>query len=153
VDLELARADLMHALQAETRSGARFAAAHTILIDRGQEAFDLPASGARSLHDIVRIAADAPPSRARRDFAVLLVHALGVSGLLPNRGEAEAAVRSFLERALLNPLRRAGYPFDGTPYDKRGFLAALHVSIDEHLRPPEPSIPRWIHGGATPGEG
>jgi hypothetical protein len=43
-------------------------------------------------------------------------------------------------------LRRAGYPFDGTTYDKRLALAGLHATIDEHLRMPEPSIPRWLHG-------
>ena len=57
-------------------------------------------------------------------------------------------ILALLERALLNPLRRAGYPFDAAPYDKRQALARLHATIDEHLRPFEPSIPRWLHGGA-----
>lgn len=54
-------------------------------------------------------------------------------------------MRSFLERVSLNPLRRAGYPFDGSPYVRRRALARSNATIDEHLRPFEPSIPRWVH--------
>jgi len=32
----------------------------------------------------------------------------------------------------------AGYPFDGSAYDKRPALARLHVTIQEHLRRREP---------------
>jgi len=146
VDLEAARAALARALgshhPAATRA-ARFGAARAILLEHGIAALRVTRL---SLDEIVRAATPLPPSEARRDFAVLLVHALAVEGLLPARGEAERAIHAFLERALLNPLRRAGYPFDGTPYDKRRALAGLHATIDEHLRPPEPSIPRWLHG-------
>lgn len=144
MNLEAARAAL-------ARTGTDLNAARTVLIDFGTESVG-PGSGARSLADLIRIAANAPPSRARRDFAVLLVHALGVDGLLSNRGEAADALRSFIERALLNALRRAGYPFDGTAYDKRHALAGLHATIEEHLRPLEPSIPRWLHGVVRPDE-
>jgi hypothetical protein len=146
VDLDAARADL-------ARAGTNLNTARAILIQFGTEAFDLPPSGARSLDDIVRIAANAPSSRPRRDFAVLLVLAFGIDGLLPNRGATADTVRSFVERALLNALRRAGYPFDGAAYDKRRALAGLHATIDEHLRPLEPSFPRWLQGTVPPDEG
>jgi hypothetical protein len=148
VDLDKARTDLARA----SAAGTNLNAARAVLIDFGTEAFGLPRSGARSLADIVRIAADAPPSRTRRAFAVLLVQALGIEGLLPNRGDAADATRSFIERALLNALRRAGYPFDGSTYDKRRFLAGLHATIDEHLRPLEPTMPRWLQGIVPPDE-
>jgi hypothetical protein len=117
-----------------------------VLVDRGIEALGITPRPGLSFGDFVRIAIDAPATETRRAYAVLLVHALGVPGLLPARGQAASDTQSLLERALLNPLRRAGYPFDGTPYDKRQALGRLHLTIDEHLRPPEPSIPRWIHG-------
>jgi hypothetical protein len=148
VDLDKARADRASA----SGAGTDLNAARAVLIDFGTEAFGLPRSGARSLTEIIRIAAKAPPSRTRRAFAVLLVHALGVEGLLPIRGDAADASRSFIERALLNGLRRAGYPFDGSTYDKRRFLAALHATIDEHLRPLEPTMPRWLQGIVPPDE-
>jgi hypothetical protein len=148
MDLDKARADLAQA----SGAGKDFNTARAVLIDSGTQAFGLPGSGARSLADIIRIAAEAPPSRARRNFAALLVHALGVEGLLPHRGDAAEALRSFVERALINALRRAGYPFDGSAYDKRRFLAGLHATIDEHLRPLEPTMPRWLQGIVPPDE-
>jgi len=155
VDLDAARADLARVSRAAApggRAGANLSAARAILIDFGSEAFGLAPSAARSLDDLLRVAANAPPSRPRRDFAVLLVQALGVESLLPHRGAAADAPRSFIESALLNALRRAGYPFDGSSYDKRRALAGLHATIDEHLRPLEPSFPRWLQGTVPPDE-
>lgn len=146
MDLEAARAELSRAAAtAAPSTGMRFRAAHDVLAARGVEALGITGAGL-ALDEIVRIAIEAPPTEARRAFAVLLVHALGLPGLLPTRGRTADDVRLFLERALLNPLRRAGYPFGGTPHDKRQALARLHATIDEHLRPPEPSIPLWLHG-------
>ena len=149
MDVEAARDELIRALNADAsadRGSTRFRAARDVLIDRGTQALDLTESPGRSLDTIVEIASTATMTPSLRAFAVLLVHALGTDGLLPSRGKAEDQLRSFLERALLNPLRRADYPFDGSAYDKRQALARLHATIQEHLRPPEPSIPRWIHG-------
>jgi hypothetical protein len=140
MDLKAARADLARAL------GSGNAAARAVLIQRGIEALGTAQTANISLDELIRLVTEAPPSRPRRDFAVLLVHALAIDGPLPARGESERIIRSFLERALLNPLRRAGYPFDGTPYDKRQALARLHTAIDEHLRPLEPTMPRWLQG-------
>jgi hypothetical protein len=124
----------------------RVRAARDMLVERGVAALQIQPGPGITLGEIIRIAVDAPPSEARREFAVLLVFALGFEGTLPTRGETERHIQSFLERALLNPLRRANYPFDGTRYDKRQALAGLHATIAEHLRPLELTIPSWIHG-------
>jgi hypothetical protein len=142
MDFDAARAELDAAAQSERR----LRLAREVLIEYGIEAFRIPPHPGVSLDEVLRIAAGTPPDDGRRAFAVLLVHAVGIDGFLPARGETERHIRSFLEQALLNPLRRAGYPFDGTTYEKRQALVALHATIDEHLRPLEPSIPRWLHG-------
>jgi hypothetical protein len=143
MDIEAARTEIARALGAGQTG---FRAAKAMLVERGVEALSIPPSHALSLGDIVKTATKAAPTDARRDFAVLLVHALGVDGLLPAHGETERAIHAFLESALLNPLRRAGYPLAGTRYEKRQMLARLHATISEHLRPFEPTIPGWIHG-------
>jgi hypothetical protein len=56
------------------------------------------------------------------------------------------AIVRYLERVLHHPLRRALYPFDGSTDRKRLVLERLHATIDEHMRPLEPSIPTWIPG-------
>ncbi len=146
MDIEAARNELIRAAAADALAGTRFPGAHQVLVDSGIAALGLTPRPDLAIDAIVRIAIDAPRTEARRDFAVLLVHALGIPGLLPSRGPAATPIQSFLERALLNPLRRAGYPFDGSPYDKRQALARLHETIDEHLRPPELTMPRWLQG-------
>ena len=150
MDIEAARTEITRALGAVTSDGTAFRAARTVLINSGIEALSVTPSPGVSLDDIIRTAMDAAPTADRRDFAVLLVHALGVKGLLPVHGETEPNIQLFLERALLNPLRRAGYPFGGTRYEKRQALAGLHAMINEHLRPSEPTFPRWIHGVGFP---
>ena len=155
MDLATARAELTQTVCDATRSGdakGSSQAAHAVLIRHGIEALGFGQSTALTVGDILRIAAETPPGDGRRDFALLLVHAVGVTGTSLVRGETERLLHSFLERALLNPLRRAGYPFNGTAYEKRQALLALHATIDEHLRPLEPSIPSWIHGLGLEGE-
>jgi len=146
MDIEALRAQLSAALDAAAPGEQRVRSAREWLIKRGIETLQIPPRPGIALDEIVRAAIGAPPTAARREYAVILVLALGVEGLLPTRGETERLIRSFLEHALLNPLRRADYPFGGSPYDKRQALAGLHATIDEHLRPLEPSIPRWLHG-------
>jgi hypothetical protein len=146
MDIEAIRARLSGTPDIAAPTEQRVRAAREWLIQRGTETLQIPPRPGTALDEIIRVAIGAPPTEARREFAVILVCALGIEGLLPTRGEIERLIRSFLEQALLNPLRRAGYPFDGSPYDKRRALASLHTTIDEHLRPLEPSIPRWLHG-------
>jgi hypothetical protein len=154
MDHEAARADLTRALNAAPSGALRARAGLQVLIARGAEAVGIDAHGttaepALPLDAIVSAATAAPRSDARRAFAVLLVHALGIPGLLPPRGETARVVQVFLESVLLNPPRRAGYPFDGSPYDKRQALLALHATIDDHLRPLESTMPSWLHGLGT----
>jgi hypothetical protein len=146
MDIEGLRADLTGALHGTSSGPQRVRAARERLIKRGVEALQIAPRPGAALDEIIGIAMGAPPTDARREFAVVLVIALGIEGVLPTRGATERLIQSFLEQALLNPLRRAGYPFNGTPYDKRQTLAGLHATIEEHLRPLEPSIPRWLHG-------
>lgn len=114
MDIETARTELLRALDGIMQGGPHLHAAHKVLGDRGVEALGITSHAGLFLDEIVRIAADAPRTAGRRAFAVLLVHALGVRGLLPARGRTAGDIQLFLERALLNPLRRANYPFDGT---------------------------------------
>ena len=120
---------------------AKTSHARACLARVGAEALSLPATSA--LTDVIAAAADAPRSPELRAFAVLVVRALAADGLVPVRGGAERTLHRFLESALLNPLRRAAYPFSGSLYDKRQALKALHATIDEHLRPLEPTFPNW----------
>lgn len=152
MDIDAFRSELFGALEATVPAERRLRAARERLIKRGIVALQVPPRPGIGLDEVIRAAIGATPTEARREFAVLLVYAFGIDGLLPTRGETERLIRSFLEQALLNPLRRANYPFDGSPYDKRQALAGLHATIDEHLRPPEPSIPRWLHGVGPRGE-
>jgi hypothetical protein len=146
MDIEAIRAQLSGTLGLAAPADQRVRIARDWLIKHGIETLQIPPRPGIALDEIFRVAIGAPATEARREFAVFLVLALGMDGLLPIRGETERLIQSFLELALLNPLRRAGYPFNGTAYDKRQALAGLHTSIDEHLRPLEPSIPRWMHG-------
>lgn len=103
----------------------------------------IPEAVGGSLEARLRHAASLPRSDASRAFAVVLMRVLDAAD---PRGETERAIQSFIEQALLNPLRRAGYPFDGPVYDKRQALRRLATEIEPFLRVPEDSIPRWIHG-------
>jgi hypothetical protein len=152
MDTEAIRAELIGAGDATAPTEQRVRDTRELLIKRCIEALQMPTRSGIALDDILRIAIGRPPTEARREYAVMLVYAIGIEGVLPIRGEAERLIRSFLEQALLNPLRRAGYPFDGTAYDKRQALAGLHATIDEHLRPLEPTMPRWLHGSGSQGK-
>src|SRR5580704_1798001 len=115
MDLDMARAELELALRSpDADDDSRKRAARTVLIAHGS-GFCPDASGLRTLEEVIQAAAASPRSKARTDFAVLLVHAFANAGVLPMRGAAEAPIRSFLESTLRNALRRAGYRFDATP--------------------------------------
>jgi hypothetical protein len=146
MDSEAIRAGLIGAADDTAPVKQRVRATRELLITRGIDALQIPPHPGIALDEVIRSAIGAPPTDVRREFAVLLVYAAGVEGVLPTRGVTERLIQSFLERTLLNPLRRAGYPFNGRAYDKRQALAGLHATIDEHLRPLEPSIPCWLHG-------
>ncbi len=123
----------------------RFRAARAMLRDRAARATG--ASAALSLADILRLAETHPITPELRGLAVLLVHALAVPGLVDT---GFPSIQSFLERVLQHALRRAGYDFDASSDRKRLVLERLHETLDEHMRPLELSIPRWIHDPPSP---
>ena len=147
MDEEHARRELNAVLSAaELPAERRARALQRILIEQGRASFGV---GPASLHQIICHATQAPQSPERRAFAVLLVHALRIKDAVRPRGSAaqfDRDVCSFIESALLNPLRRAAYPFTASTYDKMQFLSNLHSTLDEHMKPLEPTFPPWLSG-------
>lgn len=136
--------DVLRAAEMPAKSRAR--AVQRILIEQGQAVFGI---GPVSLHQMIRHAAQASQSAERRAFAVLLVHALRIKDAVRPRGSAaqfDRDVCTFVESALLNPLCRAAYPFTASTYDKMQMLSDLHATIDEHMKPLEPTFPPWLSG-------
>jgi hypothetical protein len=89
----------------------------------------------------IRLAMDASDPAARRDCAVLFVHALAMHGLIPNASAND--VCSLMESALRNPLLRCGYPFNGSIEEKMQVLERLHRTIGELMQPLQPTFPNW----------
>ncbi|HEY3846771.1 MAG TPA: hypothetical protein VGL95_06630 [Acetobacteraceae bacterium] len=149
--LDLARA--MEATSATPHAPDRFRVARQLLITRGAEALHINPVAAPGIADIFGRAASAAASPARRAFAVLIVVALAEPGLLSVRSSQarlDRDVHALLESALPDVLRRSGYPFAGDFDAKRQSLARLHASIDEYLRPLEPTFPAWLSGLPPP---
>jgi hypothetical protein len=133
----------------EVSAGNRLGPVRQWLVTCGATALGLDPAATPDIAALVEHAARAPASPARRAFAVLLVDALGVPGLLAVRSSQARlgrATQALLESALPDVLLRAGYPFGADLEARRKALARLPTSIDEHLRPPEPSIPTWLSG-------
>src|SRR4051812_17755180 len=116
MDLQDARRDLAQALSG--RAGRtvkrRIRAARQSLVLRGEEALGYDRPSGNTIHDIIQLAASAPSSLARRTFAVLLIDALAVDGLVESkapRSQLHHDICAFMETALPDVLRRCGYPF------------------------------------------
>lgn len=152
MDLAQARLDLARALRtasAAPHSADRFREARQLLVTSGAEALRIDSAAAPGLAEMIGRAASAPAGPGRRAFAVLIVEALAVPGLLSVRSaqaRLDRDIRALVESALPDVLLRAGYPFGGDADAKYRSLGRLHASIDEHLRPFEPSIPTWLSG-------
>ncbi|HTB43985.1 MAG TPA: hypothetical protein VK741_10200 [Acetobacteraceae bacterium] len=152
VDVTQARLDLARALEAASaapNAADRFRAARQVLISHGAAVPHIGPAVTAGLLDLVERAAHAPASPARRVFAVLLVDALAVPGLLSVRSSQarlDRGIRTLVENALPDVLLRAGYPFGGDADAKRRLLSRLHATIEDHMRPLEPSIPTWLSG-------
>ena len=151
MNLEQALYDLRQASDERTEPNAasRIRAGRQVLIVRGYEAFGIKHSASLSLHDLITIAVNAPSTAARRTFAVLLVHALAVEGLVASkshRGQLDRDLCAFVESALPTVLQRSGYPFGSETYERRRSLERLHTMIDELLLPLEPTFPPRIQG-------
>jgi hypothetical protein len=119
----------------------RLRSARRILISRGIEALTSVLPPNPTLDTVIRAAAMAPQTPARRTFAVLIVHALAVRGLVPAGSASD--VCALVESALLHVLLRSAYPFGGTAYEKRQVLDRLHTKLEELLEPLQPTFPNW----------
>lgn len=143
MDVEAARHDLATVLAAAEGTRGRNAglrAARQVVIERCADALGPGASASLSLAGIIRLAADAPQP-ARRDCAVLMVHALSVPGLVP--AAAAGDVCRLAEQGLRGALLRCGYPFGGSVAERQRVLERLHAVIGELLQPLEPTFPNW----------
>jgi hypothetical protein len=141
--------NLHQALNAHLDPTKRLRAGRNVLIVWGCEALGIEHSAGLPLHDLIAIAVDAPPTAARRSFSMLLVHALAVEGLVASkshRSELDRNVCALIESTLPAVLQRFGYPFSSDTYERRRSLDRLHVTIDDLLRPLEPTFPPGIQG-------
>jgi hypothetical protein len=156
MELTQARLLLVRAMQAASTAAqpaAQFRAARQLLVRLGAEALGIDPASITGIAELIGCAARAPASPARRNFAVLIVDALAVHGLLSARSgqlRLDHDICAFLECALPDVLLRYRYPFGADLDVRRYALAKLHASIDEHLRAPEPTFPRWLSGLPDP---
>jgi hypothetical protein len=151
MNLEQAIRDLHQASseRPEPNTASRIRASRQVLIGRGCEAFGTERSASLSLHDLLTTAMNTPATAGRKAFAVLLVHALAVEGLVASRqdrGQLDRDICAFVESALPTVLQRSGYPFGAETYERRRSLERLHTMIDELLQPLEPTFPPAIQG-------
>jgi len=148
MDFEAALHDLRQALD-KPNAETRIRTARRVLVARGEVALGLEHTGRHALHDLITIAVGAPSTVARRAFAVLIVHALCVDGLVASKsshGQFDRDLSAFIESALPTILQRSGYPFGKETYEKRRSLERLHTMIDELLKPLEPTFPPNLQG-------
>jgi hypothetical protein len=143
MDVEAALRQLAAALPqanaAKSRDAALRAAGH-VLVEQCCLALGTEARGA-SITSVARLAAGSENSEAKRDCALIMVHALGIPGLIPATASADVCV--LIESALSTVLLRCGYPFGGTVAEKLGILQRLHRTIGELMQPYEPTFPNW----------
>lgn len=121
------------------RDGA-LRAARRVLAEECGLAFGAGTGGA-SINATIRLAAESGNSAVKRDCALIVVHALGVPGLIPATASADVCVLT--ESALRTVLLRGGYPFSGTVAEKLAVLQRLHRIIGELMQPYEPTFPNW----------
>jgi hypothetical protein len=148
IDLGAAQTELSQALALPAGEG-RVRAARQVLLRHGASVLGLDPARISSLADLIRRMSRAPPSPGRRRFAVLLIHGLAEDGLLGIRSGQPRPDRDLcglVEAALPDVLRRSSYPFGDDPAVRCRALAELHRTIDEHLRPLEPTFPDWLTG-------
>ena len=110
----------------------------------GVVALDIIPAGTLTLGAIVRRGTSMPGSPARRAFALLIVYAMAIEGLVAvpsQQARLDRDLCGFLEFALPDILRRAGYPFEAELYQRRRFLQRLHTSLDDLTAPWTPHFP------------
>ena len=137
---ELRRA--LDQVQGTESADAGLRAARRVILDHGMRALQIP--GHPDLAGVLKSAASAHQTPERHAFAVLLVHALGVNGLIPARSAGDAC--RLIETSLPKVLIRAGHPFSGTTSERLQSLARLHLTIDRLMEPLEPTFPSQLKG-------
>jgi hypothetical protein len=117
VDLDAERRALAEAVAVGGGEGApraRFRVARALLRDRAAQA--LGGTVGATLADTLKLADGRANTPEMRALAILLVHAIGIPGLIDT---GFPAIQRFLEQVLHHPLHRARYPFEGTSDRKR----------------------------------
>ena len=143
MDLEAALRQLAESLSQGDARGSRNAALHAarqVVTDQCRLALGVETGGA-SINSVIRLATEAEHPATRRSCALLVVHALGVPGLIP--AAAGADICALAESGLRTVLLRCGYPFGGSVADKISVLERLHRTIGELMQPYEPTFPNW----------
>jgi hypothetical protein len=141
MDLEAARSALaseIKAAQADRNFNTRFVGARRVITAAGIEALQIQYSNGLSLGDVLLHAVNAPRTPDRRSFAVLVIDALAINGLIPStseRADIDRNVCALAESALPEVLDRFKYPFKGQSYEKRRELEGLRASVVELLSP------------------
>src|ERR1700722_1256849 len=82
-----------------------------------------------SITSMIHLTARSENSAAKRDCTLLIVHALGLPGLIPATVSADVCVLT--EGILRTVLLRCAYPFSGTVAEKMAVLQRLHRTIGE----------------------
>jgi hypothetical protein len=141
--MNLARAvrDLADALAAGVSTRDRLQAARRGIVRECLMALDVETASQPSLPAAIRLALASSDRAARRDCAVLLLHALAVPNLIP--AAAHGDLCALAESALRTALLRSDYPFGRALDNRIRVLARLHTSISELLKPLEPTFPNW----------
>lgn len=141
MDLERTRRDLADALAAPGGTRDRLKAARRVIIRACLAALQAGTVPEQSLPSVIRRALASPDRGARRDCALLLLHALVVPGLVP--ADTYGDLCALMESALRTPLLRCLYPFGGAIDDRILVLRRLHTRIGELMEPLEPTFPSW----------
>jgi hypothetical protein len=141
MDLDRALRDLSDALGTGNRPRNRLRHARRFLVGTCLTALGLELAAQHSLPGVLHLIAVSPNRVARRDCAVLLVHALAVPGLMP--AEAYRDICSLAEESLRAALLRCAYPFGGSIEAKIAVLERLHTKIAELMEPLQPTFPNW----------
>jgi hypothetical protein len=119
----------------------RLRTARQVIVDQCLVALGQQPRCSASIAEVLRLAAAAPDPAAKRDCAFLVVHALGVPGLIPPAASADVCVLA--EAGLNSALLRCSYPFAGSVAEKTHILQRLHRTIGELMQPLEPTFPNW----------
>jgi hypothetical protein len=141
MDLNRMLQELSQALNAENGARDRLRNSRQFIINACQTALAIEPALQLSLPAVVRLAAASPDRSARRDCAVMLLHALAVPGLVPTGSYVDVCM--LVEEVLRAPLLRCGYPFGGPLEEKLRVLERLHTTIAELMEPLQPTFPNW----------